>query len=320
MILLTTNERDLTSDYIILELERRNLPFFRLNSEKLSGMKVSFRPELGEDSWVIETDDVEIKFAEVKAAYFRRPGTPTAPASVTQVASARYCETEWGAVLTSGLNSLGDRWLNSPLTIMAAENKPRQLALALECGFKIPSTLITNNHLYAREFTSKNPSIAKPIREALLDDVENERVIFTNRISEITNADIDAITVVPIILQSEITKKSDIRATVIGENVYAAEILSQTLNDTKTDWRRGSHADLTHHIHQLPNDIENQCVQIVKSLGLRFGAVDLVLDLSGAYWFLEINPNGQWAWIESRTGHPLSSAIVDELERIATCS
>ncbi len=320
MILLVTNERDLTSDYIVLELERRNLPFFRLNSEGLSRMKVSFRPELGEDSWIMEAEDIKIKFSEVNAAYFRRPGTPTAPASVTQPDSARYCETEWGAVLTSGLNSLGDRWLNSPLNIMAAENKPRQLALALECGFKIPSTLITNNHSHAQEFTSNNPSIAKPIREALLEDEGNERIIFTNSISEITNADIEAITAVPIILQSEIKKKSDIRATVVGENVYAAEILSQALDDTKTDWRRGSHADITHNTHELPKDIADQCIQIVKALGLRFGAVDFVLDLSDVYWFLEVNPNGQWAWIENRTGIPLSSAIVDELERIATCA
>jgi len=58
----------------------------------------------------------------------------------------------------------------------------------------------------------------------------------------------------------------------------------------------------------------------VRLLGLRFAAIDLVLDQTGEYWFLEANPNGQWAWIESRTGLPISSAIVDELLAISAAS
>jgi hypothetical protein len=50
---------------------------------------------------------------------------------------------------------------------------------------------------------------------------------------------------------------------------------------------------------------------------LRFSAIDLVLDPSGDYWFLELNPNGQWAWIEARTGLPISEAITNELVRIS---
>ena len=47
---------------------------------------------------------------------------------------------------------------------------------------------------------------------------------------------------------------------------------------------------------------------------LGFGAIDLIQDRDGAHWFLEINPNGQWAWIETRTGQPIATAIVDWLE------
>ena len=58
-------------------------------------------------------------------------------------------------------------------------------------------------------------------------------------------------------------------------------------------------------------------VALVDELNLRFGAIDLIRDVNGEYWFLECNPNGQWAWIENRTGLPISAAIVDELEGIA---
>lgn len=60
-----------------------------------------------------------------------------------------------------------------------------------------------------------------------------------------------------------------------------------------------------------------KCINLVKDLNLRFGAIDLVCDLDGDYWFLEINPNGQWAWIENQTKLPIASSIVDELLKIS---
>ena len=54
-------------------------------------------------------------------------------------------------------------------------------------------------------------------------------------------------------------------------------------------------------------------------LNLRYGAIDFICDQQGELWFLEINPNGQWAWIENLTGYPIAAAIADELEGIARC-
>ena len=74
---------------------------------------------------------------------------------------------------------------------------------------------------------------------------------------------------------------------------------------------------MRHEAIELPADIVDKCRALTKALDLRYGAIDLIADRDGRYWFLEINPNGQWAWIERRTGLPLASAIVDELEAIA---
>jgi D-alanine-D-alanine ligase-like ATP-grasp enzyme len=72
-----------------------------------------------------------------------------------------------------------------------------------------------------------------------------------------------------------------------------------------------------HRDHDLPASIAEQCVRLTQSFNLRFSAIDLVLDVEGEYWFLEMNPNGQWAWVESRVGLPISETIVDELETIS---
>jgi len=52
----------------------------------------------------------------------------------------------------------------------------------------------------------------------------------------------------------------------------------------------------------------------VKFLNLNFGAIDLILNEYGEYVFLEINPNGQWAWIEKLLDFNISGAIVNLLK------
>ena len=215
------------------------------------------------------------------------------------------------------ISGLEDRWLNSPSRIQFAENKLLQLRTAINLGFDVPRTLVTNSFEEARRFVgAAGPKIAKPLRQALVVADDEERVIFTTRLDPDTPLVPEEIRACPLILQNEIKKRLDIRATVVGSTVFCAEIHSQTQEDTKVDWRRFSKVDLDQLPHTLPLELQEKCVALTRTLGLRFGAIDLILDVKGDYWFLEINPNGQWAWIEQRTAQPIASAIVSEMERI----
>src|SRR5439155_11640005 len=84
-------------------------------------------------------------------------------------------------------------------------------------------------------------------------------------------------------------------------------------NHTKYDWRRYDLEQTPHLPHQLPDDVAQRCVALTERLGVRYGAVDLILTPDGRYVFLEINPNGQYLWIEELTGLPISDAIRDLL-------
>lgn len=315
MILLVTNERDLTTDYVVLELQRRQVPYVRLNTERMADTRVVFRPETS-GNWEITVAGHVFRLADVTSGYFRRPASPIAPAGVKGPQERRYCEDEWTAVLQSIYSALGCRWLNSPADIFAAEDKPRQLALARSLDFQIPETVVTNELRAAMEFADAGPTVAKPLRAALLESPERpegERVIFTSRLADLRRHSREAVEAAPVIFQREIEKESDIRVTVVGQRVFAASIASQASEDTSVDWRRGSSPAIAHAVHELPSVIAQKCVQVVRRLNLRFGAVDLVRDRRGDYWFLEVNPNGQWAWIQNRTGLPITAAIVDEL-------
>ncbi|MFZ0846396.1 MAG: hypothetical protein WAM62_11435 [Pseudolabrys sp.] len=320
MILLATNERDITSDFVALELERRGLPFFRLNTETLSDAAVSFQPQLGERGWAIEySPDKSLRFVDVRAGYLRRPEIPAIRLDVGDEVQRQYCSAEWGLSLLSALRSLGDRWLNSPISMLLAEDKPRQLALALRLGFEVPETLVTNDPEGAQKFVARGGCIGKPLSSSLFGTGDRERVVFTTRLALSDLENNPDIEVAPIILQREITKKSDLRVTVVGEKIFAAEIHSQSSTETEVDWRKGGAIDLLHSEHRLPELISEKCFQLTRMLGLKFSAIDLVLSDDNRYWFLEINPNGQWAWVEKRLGVRIAEAIVDELVEISKC-
>lgn len=312
-ILLVTSERDITSDFVVLELQRRALPYFRLNTERIHECMIAYRPETAE--WTIRSADEFLATGQVHSAYFRRPGLPVSENRAESDPVKKYRQTEWLEVLASFYQSLEGRWLNSPGCIDAAEDKPRQQALALQLGFRLPPTLVTNDVGEAKAFVAEGPTLGKPLRSALLPDADTGRIIYSSRIDALDELDGDSVASAPFILQREIAKRFDVRVTIIGEQVFATNIASQDHEETRTDWRRGTLPDLVHARTVLPDSINEKCIALLHALGLRFGAIDLVEDMEGSYWFLEINPNGQWAWIERRTGYLLSAAIVDELIR-----
>lgn len=317
MLLLVTNRRDITIDFVVAELKRRHMPFFRLNSEEFSTARCTMAA-YPRDAWSLSFEGEILQGSNVKAAYFRRPALPTCDASITDNGEREYAEAEWSALLKSLYARLEGLWLNDPIDIFTAEDKPRQLMLASEIGFNVPKTVITNDIASVREVVGAGLAIGKPLRQALING-DPERVIFTTLLKSLHNSDEDAIALAPFIAQTEIKKLYDVRVTVVGRQLFATAIMSQEQEETSVDWRQGSRPDLKHERIDLPHEIEEKCFALMKRLNLRYGAIDMVCDQKGKLWFLEINPNGQWAWIENLTKYPIAAAIVDELEDIARC-
>ena len=97
--------------------------------------------------------------------------------------------------------------------------------------------------------------------------------------------------------------------------MFATAIQSQDHPETSIDWRLGDLLDLPleHKSLQLPQEVAAACGALTRSFGLRYSAIDMVLAPNGDYVFLEMNPNGQWAWIEAKAGHPIRDAIIETL-------
>lgn len=309
MILIVTNKRDVTTDFIVLEMRRRGVPFARLNTEDLPQFEVVMAD--GDPACLtLSGPGGEFSLPDINGAYYRRPGSFGAEGAEPVAA---YVTAEWSAILRSLWNALEGRWLNSPFSILRAEDKPRQLAVARRVGLRIPGTLVTNAFDAARSFLADGPMVAKPLRHALIDDGEVGSVIFTSRVAAFEAGDAEAVRRAPMILQREVAKLADVRVLVIDDRVFATRILSQAHDETEVDWRKGIRLDLEHQSFDLPPEISSACIAVTRDLDLRFAAIDLIEDGEGSFWFLEANPNGQWAWIEQRTGAAVTAAIVDAL-------
>ncbi len=313
--LIVTNKRDLTSDFIVQELRRRELDYFRLNTEDISSYSISQKQG---GSTILDIGSRRIDLETVHAAYFRRPLPPEHCLDGMSLSSVHYIHEEWSYFLRSLYSEIGEKWFSHPNMIILAEDKPKQLRLAKQVGFSVPETVITNEKESVQRLFSAGDVVAKPLKQALLEEQDGPgRVIYTSVVQSYFEIDDKALKLAPVIFQRKLSKQFDLRVTVVEDRVFSVAIKSQEFEQTKTDWRHGAVTNLKHMIYELPDTVAGQCKDMVKRLGLRYGAIDLVLDKSGRFWFLECNPNGQWAWIEKRTGLPIAAAIVDSMERVS---
>ncbi len=310
MILFITNKEDITTDFVVKKIRESRIDYYRFNTEELFddvGISLDFEENKFQ---LLDKRKGIIDLNNVTSVYFRRPKLPNIFPNL-EIGERNFLIKEYHSLLNGIYSILSSRlWINYVYSIIEAENKIYQLILAKKLGFKIPETLISNNGDRVYEFIKANNfnCIIKPIRSGFIDNLNNPKVIFTNKINRNNLEELDRIQSCPSIFQSNITKEADVRVTVVGEKAFAARIESQKHKESEIDWRRGNNV-IEHNYIELPSEIENQCVNLVKQLNLLFGAIDLVLDQKGNFYFLEINPNGQWAWIEKRLNLPISDEI-----------
>ena len=262
--------------------------------------------------------------SDVRAAYVRSLGMPRASTAVTDPLVRSYLVAEarehlydlWAA-----LRSHGCFWLpGAPNDLGPAQRKVDQLARAQRLGLSVPDTLMSNDPEAVLEFhrAHEGRAVSKLVGSAL-PTVGRGRVLrYTERLRSRDLHDLDGVRVGPTIYQALVPKAYEVRATVVGGRVLAAAIDSQATNRTRVDWRRYDLGHTPHRAIQLPASIESRLVALCRSFGLSYGAIDLIVTPEGEHVFLELNPAGQWQWIEQMTGLPISDAIADELEAGAT--
>ncbi|MEV4383922.1 MvdC/MvdD family ATP grasp protein [Streptosporangium sp. NPDC049644] len=318
-ILVLTQPDDTHASHMSELLARRGADVVIFDPEDYPAkavIDISYEPS-GQVRRTLRTESRRVDLDGLTALWTRRPQSPVCHPEIADPVTRAHLEKEL-AIFTGDLwNQLDCLMVPGPFEILKiAGRKPSQLALAGRLGFECPSTLITNDPDEFLDFYNRHEGriITKPLHMPWAPKNDGENV---SRLSELVSPrDIgyaDAIRFAPMIIQGYVPKQVELRVTVVGDRVFAAEIHSQESNHTRFDWRRYDSAMTRHAVHELPPELTERCVRLVRELGLVYGAIDLILTPDGRYVFLEINPNGQWLWIEEATGLPISEALCDML-------
>lgn len=315
--LVLTHPFDPTADYVVGELNRRGAPVFRCDpGEFPQRLSVTARLDGAGGGWVgsLRLPEREVSLSEIRCAYYRRPTVFDLPAGMgEQVRRWAAGEARMGV---GGVLSALPRWLNHPAAIAAAEYKPVQLAHAHACGLAVPDTMVTNDPAEAAKFVAEaGRAVYKPLTPAGITEGDTHRVVFTTPVSL---GDIDeSVRLTAHLLQEWVDKRYEVRLTVVDEVFLAARIEAGT-NAATVDWR-ADYEGLTYTpLPHVPASVRAGVSALMGRLGLRFGTFDFIITPDDRWIFLEINPNGQWAWIEDATGLPIAASIADALTRETT--
>jgi hypothetical protein len=317
MILIVSNKWDLTVDFVVNELRMRDHPFLRLNTEDLSyGTATVCLPDF--DIRVSKGGKRHRLAGNVTVIWNRRPGKPyddvpknERPSHGTQ----RFVNDQWYSWLESLQLLPGVTWINHPRANDAMESKVRQLVSAQAMGFAIPRTTITNDLHDARALEAQCEAgiVGKALYAPLIEEDAQDYFVFTNPIEGLTDADADQLRLAPVIFQEAIVPKVDYRVTVVGDHVFPVRIDYKEGGGASIDWRTIGD-EIAFAADDLPEQVSDLCRRFVLENGLVFGAIDL-LRRGDDFVFLEINPNGEWGWLQRPHNIPIAEALSDLMIR-----
>ena len=310
-VLIVSNARDGHVPLVTRHLEALGVAFFVLNTETF-GTSVRGACAIGpRNALVLRDGSHEIDLDAVRAIWYRRPEMPEM-ANLTSAEARQFAQEEQKAFRDGLLACLDCRWLSRPEAIRAAGHKLRQLRIARDLGFSVPPTLVSQSPTEIRAFRASvgRPLAAKLIGKGppLAQRPEDQYVILTQRLEDADLQDAAALSACATLYQAYVDKAFELRVTVVGDEVFACRIDSQATERTRIDWRNYDLENTPHSPFSLDAATEQRCLGLVRHLGLSFGAIDLIVTPTDEVVFLEINPNGQWGWIEELTAMPIAEA------------
>jgi glutathione synthase/RimK-type ligase-like ATP-grasp enzyme len=198
--------------------------------------------------------------------------------------------------------------VNHLINDSAAAHKPWQLATARTAGLTSPETLITNEPEEARSFWEVHSGnvVYKPFRQTHSAWRET-RAMLPEDVSLI-----ETVRFAPVLFQELITGVADLRVTVIGDELFAA---AAALEDATYTLDIRFNPGIAYKPHALPDNVAASIFRLMQSLGLEYGAIDMRLTPDDRYVFFEVNPSGQFLYVERSSRQPITAALVAHLLR-----
>jgi glutathione synthase/RimK-type ligase-like ATP-grasp enzyme len=312
-VLILTSQYDVDADFLQLYLNAEGIYSSRFNCECGPSQRLSFLYGDGSIRACLRNDDGRVLPLDPKIVIYRHFQ------NIPFLGVAENGPELFQAIQRSQLaNCLEEhfcraRWINPPRAAARCRNRLHQLNAAHNSGLVTPDTLITNDRREAESFLAKHKLvIAKAIghhgvrSETTLHNFYGRLVNAPNELGATSRDN-------PILLQRYLPKIAEVRAYVFGESVIAIRIEATACSGIPIDMHTMPLDSYSYAECNLSPVISQRCRDLVAALDLSYAAIDLVEGLDGTLSFLEVNPAGDWAWIDSQVHLELTAIFAKRI-------
>lgn len=302
---------------VIDAVQRRGKRVFRLDTDRFpTEIRLEFELD-GSDHGALRTATETLALADIESVWYRRfaPAARLSRSIDPQIRQASVDEAR--ATLLGLLTALKARHVDRWEAVRLAEHKPRQLQIARELGLAVAPTLVTNDPAAVRRFALRHPGglLTKMLSSFAIQEGGEEKVVFTSLVGPGDLADLEGLRLCPMTFQARLDHVAALRCTIVGERVLCAGLPASARSERgAVDWRR-DHQTLADRFvrEELAPDVRARLIALARRLGLQYGVAELLRTPDGRHVFLELNPVGEFHWVERAAGLPIGAALADLL-------
>jgi glutathione synthase/RimK-type ligase-like ATP-grasp enzyme len=319
LIVTRTDDNDCVPT-VVEALRRRGAQVVRFDTDRFpTEIRVAVRYDGPRDLAQLIAPEGAVDLAEVTTVWHRRLAFGKRISVELEPQLRDACIQESRATAMGLIASLGAFHLDREADIRYAQHKQLQLRVARDLGLEIPRTLITNDPDAVRAFVADCPAgvMAKMLSSFAVHEQGREKVVFTTPMRPSDLERLNGLELSPMTFQERVPKALELRVTVVGERVMAAAVDSSVAG-AGDDWRRQGEALMNAwRPHPLPREVEGRVLRLMDHFGLNYGAIDLILTPDGRWVFLEVNPVGEFFWLDRLFTPSISDALADTLLGLA---
>ncbi|MFB2875359.1 MvdD family ATP-grasp ribosomal peptide maturase [Floridanema aerugineum] len=319
-VLIITYSNDNESIPLVMKaIESKGEKAFRFDTDRFP-TEVQLDIKYSDAEQVIITDgEQKLDLSEVSSVWYRRmrygQKIPDSMDKQFRDASIEECR----ATVRGTIASLEAFHFDKMSNVDVAKNKQLQLKVAREIGLLTPRTLTSNNPEAVKQFAQEcreQGIITKMLSTfAIYGEQGQENVVFTTPVTDEDLEHLEGLRFCPMTFQENVPKALELRITIVGHQVFTAAVNSQKLAGSTYDWRKEGRALLKNwEPYNLPEDVEKKLLKLMAYFGLNYGAIDILVTPDGRHVFLEVNPVGEFFWMEIYSPNfPISEAIAEIL-------
>ncbi len=311
-VLILTKKMDIESDLLGIQCLKNGIDYVKITEEDIP-LNFHFEFKIGKfNDSMLHLGKRKFNIDEIKIILFRY-FDPKFLNYYSGGVYQMYLAQQWYQAFNCLPIALDAIWINNPQRTFESENRLNQLLSAQRLGFSIPETLITNEMEAAKKFFKRFPksTIVKVLHHHEIYLNQKSYRFLTNNIETSHLSKFNELTYAPVIFQKKIENDSEIRVTVINDKTFSCKISTIKEKRNFSDLHKIKEKELIFSEISLDKKIEKLCIKLNRKLGLLVSSIDFVQGKNGELLFLEINPIGDWNWIEKHTNLPITKSMFD---------